>query len=180
MALADDLLEVAQDLADLDAANPREATRRRSISTAYYALFHLLISEAVSNWKHAEQRYILARQFEHGPMNAAALAKTSELEARLKNNFLVGEQRSLAESLLKVTSAFVTAQEARFEADYNLGKEAAATTMRDQLEAVRDAFDSWKAIREQPEAQMFLLSLLATKRSAAKETRRYGDAPPKG
>lgn len=124
MALADDLLDVAQDLADLDAVNPRDATRRRSISTTYYALFHLLISEAVANWQHPDQRYILARQFEHGPMHAAAEAKISELKLRLKTNPPVGQERIVADSLLLVASAFATAQEARFEADYNLGKEA--------------------------------------------------------
>jgi hypothetical protein len=47
MAYADDLLEVAQHLAKLDSTNPRQACLRRSVSTAYYALFHPLIAEAV-------------------------------------------------------------------------------------------------------------------------------------
>lgn len=172
MAYADDLLAVAQDLADLDAGNPREATRRRSISTAYYALFHLLISEAVANWQRAEQRYILARLFDHGPMNTAALNKISELNAYLNADPPSGPQRTLAENLHNIAAAFVAAQQARFDADYNVGEEVTETMMRTEIERVADAFHSWRTIRDEPDAQMFLLSLLATKRAAAKEAKR--------
>lgn len=41
------LLDVARDLANLDARRPRQASLRRAVSTAYYALFHLLIQSAV-------------------------------------------------------------------------------------------------------------------------------------
>ena len=47
MAYADDLLDLAVRLANLEPANPRQACLRRAASTAYYALFHLLISEAM-------------------------------------------------------------------------------------------------------------------------------------
>ncbi len=40
----------------------------RAVSTAYYALFHLLIDEAVGNWSIARQRSTLARTFEHKEM----------------------------------------------------------------------------------------------------------------
>jgi hypothetical protein len=50
---------------------PRQASLRRAISTAYYALFNLLIREAASNWKNDAQRMRLARSFEHGKMKVA-------------------------------------------------------------------------------------------------------------
>jgi uncharacterized protein (UPF0332 family) len=40
------LLEQAVTLARLDSRRPKQANLRRSISAAYYALFHLLIDEA--------------------------------------------------------------------------------------------------------------------------------------
>jgi len=49
MAFPDDLLELAQQLADLHPESPHQASLRRAVSTAYYALFHLLISEATTN-----------------------------------------------------------------------------------------------------------------------------------
>jgi hypothetical protein len=84
MAYADDLLEVAQHLAKLDSDKPRQACLRRSVSTAYYALFHLLIAEATSNWKHTESRPELGRLFGHGKMKSASREKRAELEAYFK------------------------------------------------------------------------------------------------
>lgn len=68
MPFAEDLLDVARSLADMDEEGPRQASLRRAVSTAYYALFHLLISEATSNWNRAEPRAALGRIFEHGKM----------------------------------------------------------------------------------------------------------------
>ena len=50
MSLAQDLLDQADHLVNMDGANPKQASLRRAVSTAYYALFHLLVDEAVSNW----------------------------------------------------------------------------------------------------------------------------------
>jgi hypothetical protein len=69
MAFADDLLEQAYHLLSKDHPNPpKQASLRRAVSTAYYALFHLLIDEAVGNWSVARQRGLLARSFEHRAM----------------------------------------------------------------------------------------------------------------
>ncbi len=54
MAYPDDLLEQAQHLAQREPKRPKQASLRRAISSAYYALFHLLISEAVGVGPSAE------------------------------------------------------------------------------------------------------------------------------
>src|SRR5437899_999989 len=72
MAYSDELLELAQDIANLHAQRPHQPSLRRAVSTAYYALFHLLISEATSNWGRPELRAILAQVFDHGPTKQAA------------------------------------------------------------------------------------------------------------
>src|SRR2546422_11077721 len=48
--LHDDLLALARRTLERDAGRgrPRQASLRRTISTAYYALFHLLVHEATS------------------------------------------------------------------------------------------------------------------------------------
>jgi hypothetical protein len=56
MRLPEGLLEQAQHLVKREPKRPKQASLRRAISTAYYALFHLLISEAVLNWRRAEDR----------------------------------------------------------------------------------------------------------------------------
>src|SRR5258707_15869679 len=72
MAFADDLLEQAQHLARREPKRPKQASLRRAISTAYYALFHLLTTSAAANWKHVGQRVDLARAFEHSRMKDAS------------------------------------------------------------------------------------------------------------
>jgi uncharacterized protein (UPF0332 family) len=49
MALAEDLLDQAFLLLNKESKNPKQASLRRVVSTAYYALFHLLIQEASAN-----------------------------------------------------------------------------------------------------------------------------------
>ena len=61
MPFADDLLEQAHHLANREPEDPKQASLRRAVSTAYYGLFHLLINEAVANWGVARQRSILAK-----------------------------------------------------------------------------------------------------------------------
>jgi len=70
MRLPEGLLEQAQHLVKREHKRPKQASLRRAISTAYYALFHLLISEAVLNWRRAEDRVELARIFEHTHMRS--------------------------------------------------------------------------------------------------------------
>ena len=50
MGLAEDLLRQADHLAAYERLNPSQASLRRAVSTAYYALFHLLIGEAALRW----------------------------------------------------------------------------------------------------------------------------------
>jgi len=49
MPFADDLLKQAYHLASKERKNPKQASLRRAVSTAYHALVHLLIDEAVGN-----------------------------------------------------------------------------------------------------------------------------------
>src|SRR5579859_5592687 len=72
MAFHDDLLRQSLQLIHNEPRNPKQASLRRAVSTAYYALFHLLISEAVSNWSRVSLRTALGRAFDHNTMKAAS------------------------------------------------------------------------------------------------------------
>ena len=50
MGLADELFEDAHFLADKGVIDRRQTLMRRSISTAYYAAFHLFIEDFVEPW----------------------------------------------------------------------------------------------------------------------------------
>ena len=160
MTYADDLLELAQHLASLEPANPRQAYLRRAVSTAYYALFHLLISEATLNWGRPELRSELGRVFGHGKMRSASVEKRSELNAHFKKNSLPSQELAVCKHLHTAAHTFIEVQQRREEADYDTGKEWTQTDVVTQIDAVAAAFESWKTIREAPVAQAYLVSLL--------------------
>ena len=122
MALHDELLEQAQHLANRERKQPRQASLRRAVSSAYYALFHLLVFEAVSRWKIATQRPQLARIFEHSRMNAA-----SERALNVKLFPFAGHDAAVVAHLKKIAATFSQLYEQRQTADYDL-----ATQWREQ------------------------------------------------
>src|ERR1700685_3325905 len=110
MGFADDLLEQAYHLANKEKEDPKQASLRRAVSTAYYALFHLLIDEAVNNWGIARHRGKLARTFDHGSMKRVC-------DDYLKTFYSAGKPES--ELLLKdVAETFSELQLKRLIADY--------------------------------------------------------------
>jgi hypothetical protein len=164
MAFADDLLALAQDIADLPSIERRQANLRRAISTAYYALFHLLISEATLNWARPELRPILGRLFDHGSMFNASVNQEAELNRYFNGDPPPdGHERMVAEHLFTVASTLIQAQRYRVEADYNLAKEVEDIKLLTQLETVTQAFKSWTIVRDEPTAQAYLLSMLGNK-----------------
>ncbi len=163
MAFPDELLQLAQDLADRYPENPGQATLRRAVSTAYYALFHLLISEATLNWNRIELRSALGRVFEHGKMKAASENKVSELTSYFKESPPKSPEQLVSIHLHWVAKTFVQAQQQRNEADYNTAKEWTYNEALAQIDSVTQAFKIWRIIRDESVSQAFLVSLLGTK-----------------
>jgi uncharacterized protein (UPF0332 family) len=164
MPFADDLVKLAQHLASLDEGSFGQAGLRRAVSTAYYALFHLLISEATLNWGRVELRPALGRVFDHGSMKNASERIVSDFNAEMKRNPPPSARLTISKHLHNVASTFIASQQRRNDADYDTSKEWPQTEVSLQIDAVAAAFDSWKAIREEPLAQAYLVSLLTKKR----------------
>jgi uncharacterized protein (UPF0332 family) len=141
MSFADELLELAQDLANFHPESPRQANLRRAVSTAYYAIFHLLISEATLNWARGELRGQLGRIFEHGKMKSASESKVSDLNAYFKTNPAEGTERTIADNLGIVCNAFIQAQQRRNDADYNTARECTPMEVKIQIQEVTD--EAW-------------------------------------
>ena len=162
MPFADDLLEQAKHLANRERRKPRQASLRRAVSTAYYALFHLLISEATLNWGGVGQRHLLARLFEHGRMRAAAEKQRGECNRFIHSNPqpAPGPELDCARHLYKVADAFTRAQQQRHTADYDNATKWTRTEAVTVIDLVDAAFQSWRAIRNEPAAQAYLISLL--------------------
>jgi uncharacterized protein (UPF0332 family) len=156
MAFADDLLEQAQHLAHREKKRPKQASLRRAISTAYYALFHLLVSEAISNWKVPGQRADLARAFEHGRMKEAS--------KRIAGRSFPGSGPSAVSALRNVAKIFERLQQSRHKADYDNSTQWTRTSAVAEIDVVGEAFSDWQTIRHEPIAQDYLLSLLVKDR----------------
>jgi uncharacterized protein (UPF0332 family) len=155
MADANDLLDVAHHLALTD--HPSQAYLRRAVSTAYYALFHLLVSEATLNWKQTECRPQLARAFDHGTMKTASVRTASRMNA----SALADPALSVHRHLQAVADTFVQLQQARNQADYNTAKQWSVDEVLDQIRKVAEAFIRWEAIRDESAAQEYLVTLLS-------------------
>ena len=160
MAYSDGLLQLAAELANLDVAEPRQASLRRSISTAYYALFHKLIEESTANWAHTGLRTELGRVFEHGKMKSACAERSRQLNVLARN----GIATEGGQKLLLVVDAFLVLQEARHLADYDNGKEWTRTDALEHIALAAEAFTSWSAIRDDDDAQAVLVALLGKRR----------------
>lgn len=159
MSFAEELLDLARRITELDGAHPQQASLRRAVSTAYYALFHLVVGEATANWSESELRPLLSRIFEHGKMKQACY-KLSGGNSKIPPF----EKRAAPEDhLLAVANTFILAQERREDADYDVALPWSRRQVEAQIESVADAFRSWMAIRDKPDSQEFLVLLLGPK-----------------
>jgi uncharacterized protein (UPF0332 family) len=163
VALHHDLLEQARHLAGRETKKPRQASLRRSISASYYALFHLLTAEAVARVAPRNPvglRPQMRRAFAHGEMKSVCRSfaqggvnNIPEATRHLISGTIDSEIQLLA-------GLFVQLQEDRHRADYD---HFASFTRAEALQTVENAeraFQDWQAVRERPNATVFLAALM--------------------
>jgi len=156
MGVAEDLLALAGRLANPAPEDPEQASFRRSISTAYYALFHLLVQDAVQTWNgSATARFGLERKFDHKTMKEVS-------NAVLRSSWRGWSTPSPAvpQELTTVAEVFVTLQESRQQADYDNARIWEPIDVQATVAAAQLAFAKWAEIRTHPAANEYLLSLL--------------------
>jgi hypothetical protein len=127
---------------------------RRAVSSAYYALFHLLIDEAVAKWKIASQRKQLARIFEHARMNAA-----SDRLLNAREFPFTGQDPAKVAHLRRIAATFGRLYVHRQRADYDTAFPWSRTDVVELIDSVADAFRSMQAIRDETITHDYLLSL---------------------
>jgi uncharacterized protein (UPF0332 family) len=137
----------------MEAQGPKQASLRRAVSTAYYAVFHLLIDEAVAKWAVERQRSVLARTVEHGKLKRICdeILKSAESGSRVPVD------------LRLVAAAFIRLQHQRHLADYDNSIEWTRTDVLEVLNVATGAFESWHRVEAEDLAQDFLLQLLLGK-----------------
>lgn len=150
------MLLQASHLLDYEAPNPSQAALRRAVSTAYYALFHLLVNEAADRWANtSEARTGVTRAFSHGQMK-----KISDQFAKGKWEDWNQTRRSVPPELVLVARIFTELQSERHHADYNVTVTVTQTEARTLVDGTKDAFAYWVAIRRDPMAANYLLAML--------------------
>ncbi len=166
MAFADDLLEQARHLALRDARRPKQANLRRAISTAYYALFHLLVEAASTNVVADSDlvgglRPLVGRAYVHSDMRdaCATFASGGALPQKMRDYV----RPPFSPDLRDVALAFTKLQQLRHVADYDTGSRSTRRETLAHITIAENAFRIWKRIGKTGEARTLLLSLLLWK-----------------
>jgi hypothetical protein len=156
VGIAEDLLTLAGRLANPAPQDPEQASLRRSVSTAYYALFHFLVQDGAQGWNGTDaMRSSLERKFEHSRMRSV-----SQSVAQDKWPGWSVPKLTPPSELRSVARAFVLLQEARHLADYDNTIVWTPMEAREKIAEVEHAFRDWERIRTHPAANEYLLSLL--------------------
>jgi hypothetical protein len=153
MALADQLLKQAVFMVLKEPKHPTDASLRRAVSRAYYAVFHLLIEDACPSWARKDVRDYLARAFDHGTMKKASGWTTSRSYPNTTPQVL--------QKLHFVAGAFSQLQNDRHLADYSYATKWDRVKALAKVRQAEQAFINWKSIRAEYAAQRYLVSLLS-------------------
>ena len=158
MAYYDDLIQHAIFLSELNLPNePKQVDLRRAVSASYYALFHLLTTEAAQKWRHQNQRARFARMFDHGRM------KTCSSRVSSRQLPVDPDEIPIAEALKLVADSFLKPQQDRHTADYDNSKVWSRTQVWEVICEAEDAMAAWSSIREEEIAQDYLLDLMGSR-----------------
>jgi hypothetical protein len=167
-----DLLDQATMLANKERRRPKQASLRRAVSTAYYAIFHMIIDEASNTLTTSLPnglRLAIKRSFVHSQLKMtcktfieADIVKARNAAAKTKLPTAI-EQNTifpLEPNLVTVLNAFVALQEARHEADYDLSSQWVRLNVLTHVNNVENAFAAWQAVRKTPNAAVFMSTLI--------------------
>ncbi|MCB2261745.1 MAG: hypothetical protein LGR52_02210 [Candidatus Thiosymbion ectosymbiont of Robbea hypermnestra] len=165
MSLSQDLLAQARLLATKEPTRPKDASLRRAVSTAYYALFHLLTDEAsrflISGSERDPLRNLLTRGFTHSEMGRVAKAFSSGYGGLAPYiQHILPATTEFPAQLRAVAAAFHELQKARHIADYDVSHRLTRDMALVLVRSAESAFADWEKIRTHEAARIFLVALL--------------------
>jgi hypothetical protein len=143
------LLEQAHQLALREKKRPLQVSLRRAVSSAYYALFHLLVSDASRSLTKASDprlRLLLPRAFTHEEMAAACkmFAAAGKMPAIIEATY---PGIVIPPEIASVAQAFVDLQKARHDADYATHRLWTRTMALREVKRAEQAFLDWEKVR---------------------------------
>lgn len=171
MKYAEQLLEQARHLAERDkVGRPNQGNLGRSVSTAYYALFHFLTDQACRSMMGAGEdpklralRGILARAFDHGGMRKVSKSFASGMLPKKLNPPLLN-LGVLPKDISAVADAFQTLQDSRHAADYDPLWRWERDEVITLVDSAAEAMRLWPGVRNTPAGRLYLMALLVRDR----------------
>jgi hypothetical protein len=164
MSLAEELLEHARFLANLDERTTSQANIRRAISAAYYAVFHLLVAEVaaqVSPDTPAGLREGTHRVLSHTQMLNVATAFTRVGAKKVKytpKDFIL--PAPISKEMASIAKGFEELQLARHMADYDVMRQHYPADALSLVQKAESIFRDWKTEKTSRNAPVFLAALI--------------------
>ncbi len=158
MRLHNELLKQARLLTNPQPDWPEQADLRRAVSTAYYALFHLLTAETATLFE-ADPTVAAAigRRLDHGMRKEVSKSFAADkLPATHRTVFGPQLQSTAADPLKRVAETFSTMQDARHEADYDPTRTYTRNDAVVLVELTEKAVADWASVRETDLARLYL------------------------
>jgi uncharacterized protein (UPF0332 family) len=155
MNIANDLLAQARQLATVDPRKPKQVNLRRAVSSAYYAVFHLLSDAAAS--LHASDpvwKAWLARTLNHADMKRVSVLFSANKLPKAIQPAAVGYQTP--PDLVTVAKMFVEMQQERHAADYDLTTNLGREAVLDLIVRTEEAFVRWENVKRSDDAKLYL------------------------
>jgi hypothetical protein len=128
------------------------------VSTAYYALFHLLIREAMARIvADPTLRSRVGRSFDHGKMKQVCQEYSDA--TFVAGVLTVRPGVAIAPQLQAIGTAFVDLQQARHDADYDTATPLGDADADLKVTTAEKAFLDWAACQADPSSGVFLTDL---------------------
>lgn len=159
-----DLLELAEELAQRDPRRPKQVSLRRAVSCAYYALFHTLSTGAAKLLSSDPYlRQVIARAPQHQEMKECCL----RVSTRPSGNAQPNQMRRFVNpdpAIETIASTFVSLLSKRHEADYDHSAVFTRSDTQTQVAFARRACTLWDTTRNSDSAQRLAVLLIHGKR----------------
>lgn len=167
MSLASDLLRQARHLAALDPKRPSQANLRRSVSAAYYALFHFVAEESTlliigTAPNSRSLRNLAARALSHTKMRSFCAEFAKETPTKLLQSFWAIHGIDRNSEISAFARTFCDLQQSRHEADYDLSELVFRADAFDVCDRVAGAIAAWHDVKagSRALAEFFAVCLL--------------------
>mgnify|MGYP006432913087 CR=1 FL=1 len=150
-------------LAHREPRKPRQASLRRGVSAAYYAVFHRLVEEATREivpGRNDALRQRVGRAVNHGDVRklCRSLVTWNVRQSPHPLDELLGGPPS--PDVVRIAEGFVALQQARYEADYDMARRFVRDDVDRLVELADDVFLALKRLeRGGNERRVFLYAL---------------------